>query len=90
MLDHSGLRRTRYEDTLRALGSYLDSHGFTQIVIVEMREGFIVKGRVPGGTTGNDSIQTVSEGILFSNSDLDALLEAAYRRRGSGGGVTPS
>ena len=84
MLDHSGTRRERYEDTFRAIGNYLDAHRFTQIVMVETSEGFLIKGyTVPEGQVSSDTMYVVPQTYLFSNEDIDALIEQAYRRRKS-------
>lgn len=79
MLDHTGQRRVRYEDAFRALGNYLDANQFTRIRIVETPEGFLVKGYVVGdGMGGYHALPTT---YLFTNEDIDALLEEAYGRR---------
>ncbi|MBX6753366.1 hypothetical protein [Thermorudis peleae] len=84
MLDHTGRYRTRYEDTLRALGHYLDAHHFTRIALVETPEGFLVKGYRVEETKLTGESTLAPETYLFTNEDLEALLEEAYRRRGQG------
>jgi hypothetical protein len=79
MLDHTGRRRVRYEDAFRAVGNYLDGNNFTQISIVETPEGFLIKGYVLGDDTGGYHV--IPTTYLFSNEDIDALLETAYGRR---------
>lgn len=80
MLDRTGRYRVRYEDTLRALGHYLDEQRFTTIAIVETPEGFLVKGYVAAeGREGE--IHLAPQTYLFTNEDLDILLERAYARR---------
>ena len=82
MLDHTGQRRVRYEDAFRALGNYLDDQRFTQISIVETPEGFLIKGYVVAeDMAGYHVIPTT---YLFTNEDIDVLLENAYGRRGRG------
>jgi hypothetical protein len=79
VLDHTGQRRVRYEDAFRALGNYLDANRFTQITVVETPEGFLIKGYVLGdGPSGHHVIPTT---YLFTNEDIDTLLENAYGRR---------
>jgi hypothetical protein len=79
MLDHTGQRRVRYEDAFRALGNYLDQSRFTQISIVETPEGFLIKGYVVSENfAGYHVIPTT---YLFTNEDIDVLLESAYGRR---------
>jgi hypothetical protein len=79
MLDHTGMRRVRYEDAFRALGHYLDESNFTQISIVETPEGFLIKGYVLSEGVGDYHVITTT--YLFTNEDIDTLLEAAYGRR---------
>jgi hypothetical protein len=79
MLDHTGQRRVRYEDTFRALGHYLDANKFTQVSIVETPEGFLVKGYVM--TDDYAGYYVIPTTYLFTNEDVDMLLETAYGRR---------
>jgi hypothetical protein len=79
MLDASGRYRFRYEDVFRALGNYVDANRFRDVSILETPEGFLIKGQV---------VQEVASGwystpqtYLFTNEDLDAILEEAYGRR---------
>jgi hypothetical protein len=81
MLDHSGIARVRYEDAFRSVGNYLDANGFTQIVVVETPEGFLIKGQVASGHTAADSIYSYPQTYLFTNEDIDTLIESAYERR---------
>ncbi len=85
MRDQSGRYRTRYEDTLRALGHYLDQQRFTRILVVETPEGFLVKGYVANPGRDEEIVTLAPETLLFTDDDLVRLLEEAYRRRGTGG-----
>ncbi len=85
VLDHSGMSRVRYEDAFRAVGNYLDANTFTQIVIVETPEGFLIKGQVASGEGVGDTIYSYPQTYLFTNEDIDTLIEAAYQRRGKTG-----
>jgi hypothetical protein len=79
VLDASGRYRFRYEDVFRALGNYVDGHQFKDVTIVETPEGFLIKGQVIQETAhGWDSSPQT---YLFTNEDLDAILEDAYNRR---------
>lgn len=84
MLDHTGRYRTRYEDTLRALGHYLDQERFTRILVAETPEGFLVKGYVACSGRDDEHFELMPETVFFTNEDLVQLLEEAYRRRGTG------
>lgn len=81
MLDHSGTLRVRYEDVFRAIGNYLDENQFSLIVIAETPEGFLIKGEMVTGTLRADTFRSQSMTYLFSNDDIDALIENAYQRR---------
>jgi hypothetical protein len=81
VLDHTGMSRIHYEDALRALGNYLDSHQFTQIVLVETPEGFLVKGQVAQGRPADGSYIAYPATYLFTNADIDLVVEQAYQRR---------
>ncbi len=81
MLSHGGTSRVRYEDAFRAVGNYLDDNKFTQIVIVETPEGFLIKGQVASEEGGGDSTFTYPQTYLFANEDIDSLIQSAYERR---------
>ena len=88
MRDPTGRFRTRYEDTLRALGHYLDQQRFTRILVVETPEGFLIKGYVATPGRDDESFALSPETLLFTDDDLLQLLEEAYRRRGTGGSAS--
>jgi len=69
----------RYEDIFRALGNYIDAHTFEDVTIIETSEGFLIKGRV----VREQATGSISEPqtYLFTNADLDSILEEAYGRR---------
>lgn len=81
MLDHSGTSRIRYEDAFRAFGNYLDENRFTQIVMVETPQGFLIKGQIPSEAGTGGSVFGFPQTYLFSNEDIDNLLQSAYERR---------
>lgn len=78
---NEALRHVRYEDLLRAVGSYIDQHGFTDVLITQLPDGVLLKGTVIDRTrrSANERISAV----LFTNDDVVALLDASERRRGS-------
>ncbi|MBX5443815.1 hypothetical protein [Sphaerobacter sp.] len=80
MLDHTGTRRVRYEDTLRAIGHYLDENRFTRIALIETPEGFLIKAYAAVDSR-SDTTFGVPQTYLFTNEDIDYLLENAYARR---------
>ncbi|RIK39495.1 MAG: hypothetical protein DCC58_15235 [Chloroflexi bacterium] len=81
MLDSSGRYRMRYEDVFRALGHYIDTHRFKDIVIVEVPDGFLIKGQVLQEAAAG--VIAVPQTYLFTNEDIDVILEDAAKRRRS-------
>ena len=81
MLDATGRYRFRYEDVLRSLGNYIDENHFKDVTVVETIEGFLIKGQVIEENASGWA--TRPQTYLFTNEDLDAILEAAYERRES-------
>lgn len=79
MLDSSGRYRMRYEDVFRALGHYIDENHFKDVVIVEVPEGFLIKGQVTQGSAAG--FVAVPQTYLFTNDDIDSILEGASQRR---------
>jgi hypothetical protein len=79
MLDASGRYRFRYEDVLRALGNYIDENHFKDVTVLETPEGFLIKGQTLEETASGWA--TNPQTYLFTNEDLDAILEEAYKRR---------
>ncbi|MEX1157749.1 MAG: hypothetical protein WEC79_02330 [Thermomicrobiales bacterium] len=74
------LRHVRYEDLLRAIGSYVDEQGLTDVLVTQIPDGVLLKG-----TTVDRSPRAATErisAVLFTNEDVLALLEASLRRRG--------
>ncbi|HYI14763.1 MAG TPA: hypothetical protein VEX37_05200 [Thermomicrobiales bacterium] len=79
MLGASGRYRFRYEDVFRALGNYIDANHFKDVTILETGEGFLIKGQVIQEHAAGLSAEART--YLFTNEDLDAILEEAYGRR---------
>lgn len=73
------LRHVRYEDLLRAVGSYVDQHGFNDVLITQIPDGVLLKGTVI------DRAKVATEkisAVLFTNEDVLTLLEESFQRRG--------
>lgn len=79
MIDYSGTNRVDYEDVLRAIGFFVDQNNIKEVCIVELREGILVRG--VRYTSDRAGYQTISETFLFTNEDLEKVLEDAYKRR---------
>ncbi len=81
MLDASGRYRIRYGDIFRAVGHFLDTSMFRDLTLVETVDGFIVKGgSIQTSETGTNY---VTQSFLFTDGDLDTLLDQAVERRGA-------
>ena len=85
MMDFSGTTRVDYEDILRAVGYFIDQNNLKEVCIIELNEGVLVRG-IRYTTDKTRGYQTISESFLFTNEDLEKLLEDAYKRRQPGKG----
>ncbi len=83
MLNYTGTGRINYQDVLRAIGHFIDEHNFKEVCILEIEEGILVRGLVY--SANRQGFRTISEAYLFTNDDIDQLLEQAYERRGKSG-----
>lgn len=79
MIDYSGTNRVDYEDVLRAIGFFVDQNNIKEVCIIELKEGILVRG--VQYTADHAGYQTISETFLFTNEDLEKVLEDAYKRR---------
>lgn len=41
-----GMSRSDYQDVMRALGYFIDDHGYSDIRIIETEDGLVLQGRV--------------------------------------------
>jgi hypothetical protein len=80
MLDQTGMHRFEYEDVMRALGYFIDQNNLREVCIVELREGILLRGT--SFTANRSGYQTLSESYLFTNEDLERIIEESYERRG--------
>lgn len=85
MIDHSGTTRVDYEEVLRAIGYFVDHNNLKEVTIIELNEGMLVRG-VRYTTEPAAGYQTISETFLFTNDDINQILEDAYKRRKPGKG----
>jgi hypothetical protein len=82
MLDASGYYRIRYAEVLRAVGHHLDTLRMRAITVVELDGGFLLKGQMV--RPDSRSVQLTGHAVLFANDDIEALLDQAFARRGTG------
>ena len=80
MMDQTGTHRFEYEDVMRALGYFIDQNNLREVCLVELREGILLRGT--SFTANRSGYQTLSESYLFTNDDLERIIEESYERRG--------
>jgi hypothetical protein len=88
ILDSSGRYRIEYEDTLRAIGHYLDVNLYHNITIVELPEGLLAKGTT--SRVAHLSTRKTFRTYLFTDDEIGRILEDAYARRGRELASTPA
>jgi hypothetical protein len=72
----------RYEDLLRAVGNYIDQHGYTDVLVTQLPDGVLLKGTVIDRSVSAPHERIAS--VMFSNADLLELLAESERRRSAG------
>jgi hypothetical protein len=74
-----GMKRSDYQDVLRALGSFIDDHGYTDVRIIETEDGLVIQGRVADRREiGESSYDT----YLITDDDIKVMVRDAFQRRG--------
>lgn len=74
-----GLKRSDYQDVLRALGSFIDEHGYSDVRIIETEDGVVLQGRVhERRELGESSYDT----YLITDDDIKTMVRDAFQRRG--------
>ena len=74
-----GMKRSDYQDVLRALGNFIDEHGYTDVRIVETEDGLVLQGRVvERREIGEASYDT----FLITDDDIKVMVRDAFQRRG--------
>ncbi len=84
MMDISGITRFEYEDVFRAIGYFIDQNNIKEVCVVDLKEGLLVRGMRL--TSEHSGYQMISETFLFTNEDLEQIVEDAYKRRTSNKG----
>jgi len=74
-----GMKRSDYQDVLRALGSFIDDHGYSDIRIVETEDGLVIQGRV---TDRREIGEASYDTFLITDDDIKVMVRDAFRRRG--------
>ena len=74
-----GMKRSDYQDVLRALGYFIDDHGYTDVRIIETEDGVVLQGRVSERREiGEASYDT----FLITDEDVKVMVRDAFLRRG--------
>ena len=74
-----GMKRSDYQDVLRAVGSFIDEHGYTDVRIIETDDGLVIQGRVVDRREiGESSYDT----YLITDDDIKVMVRDAFQRRG--------
>ena len=74
-----GMKRSDYQDVLRALGYFIDDRGYTDVRIVETEDGVVLQGRVAERREiGDASFDT----FLITDEDVKVMVRDAFLRRG--------
>ena len=74
-----GLQRSDYQDVLRALGYFIDDHGYSDVRIIETEDGLVLQGRVGDrNEIGESSYET----FLITDEDIKEMVRDSFRRRG--------
>lgn len=74
-----GMKRSDYQDVMRALGHFIDDHGYCDVRIIETEDGVVLQGRIADrrgiGESGYDT-------YLITDEDIKVMVRDAFRRRG--------
>jgi len=74
-----GMKRSDYQDVLRAIGYFIDDHGYTDVRIIETDDGLVIQGRVADRRElGESSYDT----FLITDDDVKVMVRDAFQRRG--------
>jgi len=74
-----GMQRSDYQDVLRAIGYFIDDHGYTDVRIIETDDGLVIQGRVANRRElGESSYDT----FLITDDDVKVMVRDAFQRRG--------
>lgn len=84
---NENLTQVRYEDLLRALGHYIDQHGWADVLITQVPQGVLLKGTVIDQRP-NGPLERIAA-VMFSNDDIIRMLEENAKRRGDTGKLLP-
>jgi hypothetical protein len=76
--------RGEYEEVLRSIGSSLDRHNMRDILLVEVEDGFIVRGASLSENAAHGGWGSMARAELrFGEGEVQGELDDAFARRGS-------
>jgi hypothetical protein len=73
------MKHSDYQDVLRALGYFIDEHGYTDVRIIETEDGLVLQGRV---TERRGLGEANYDTFLITDEDIKTLVRDAFLRRG--------
>jgi hypothetical protein len=73
------MKRSDYQDVLRALGSFIDEHGYSDVRIIETEDGLVIQGRV---TDRREIGEASYDTYLITDDDIKVMVRDAFQRRG--------
>jgi hypothetical protein len=79
MSDESGISSVPYEEIMQAIGYFIDRNSLREIVLVELREGILIRGI--SYTAERSGYQTISQSYLFTHEDLVRIVNENDERR---------
>jgi hypothetical protein len=83
---YEGSPRQDFEEVFRSIGSFLDTRGMRDLLLVEVPDGFVVQGLVAAGSSASawsESVGSiVKETLSFFDDDIAKFMEEAAARRG--------
>jgi hypothetical protein len=74
-----GMKRSDYQDVLRALGSFIDDHSYSDVRIIETEDGLVIQGRV---TDRREIGESSYDTYLITDDDIKLMVRDAFERRG--------
>jgi hypothetical protein len=73
------MKRSDYQDVLRALGNFIDDHGYSDVRIIETDDGLVLQGRV---TDRREIGEASFDTYLITDDDIKVMVRDAFQRRG--------
>ncbi len=74
-----GMKRSDYQDVLRALGYFIDDHGYSDVRIIETEDGVVLQGRVGDRREiGESSYDT----FLITDEDIKVMVRELISPQG--------